>query len=97
LVISPGGSRYDIRVLPPDFELSFNNFHTIRSAGLVWRQGDFAGVSLENLVVTAGASMDRSRCHLKAGGSATNRTIVMFRVHYMVGYAFVSISNETWD
>ncbi len=40
------GIRLDnINVLPPDFELSFDNFRTIRKCRLVWRQGDFTGVA----------------------------------------------------
>jgi hypothetical protein len=43
------GIRLDnIDVLPPDFELSFDNFHTIRKCRLVWRQGDFTGVAFQN-------------------------------------------------
>jgi hypothetical protein len=43
------GIRLDnINVLPPDFELSFDNFHTIRKCRLVWRQGDFTGVAFQN-------------------------------------------------
>lgn len=34
----------DVNVLPADFELTFNNFNTIRKCRLVWRQGDFTGV-----------------------------------------------------
>ena len=44
-----GGIRLNnINVLPPDFELSFDNFHTIRKCRLVWRQGDFTGVAFQN-------------------------------------------------
>jgi hypothetical protein len=35
-------------MLPQDFELSFDNFHTIRRCRLIWRQGDFAGVAFQN-------------------------------------------------
>jgi hypothetical protein len=43
------GIRLDnINVLPPDFELSFDNFHTIRKCRLVWRQGDFTGVAFQD-------------------------------------------------
>jgi hypothetical protein len=38
----------DVNVLPADFELTFNNFTTIRKCRLVWRQGDFTGVSLDH-------------------------------------------------
>jgi hypothetical protein len=43
------GIRLDtINVLPPDFELSFDNFRTIRKCRLVWRQGDLTGVAFQN-------------------------------------------------
>jgi hypothetical protein len=35
-----------LNVLPVDFDLSFDNFRTIRRCRLVWRDGDFVGVSL---------------------------------------------------
>ena len=37
-----------VNQLPPDFELSFDNFHTIRECRVIWRQGDFVGVSFLN-------------------------------------------------
>jgi hypothetical protein len=43
------GIRLDnINILPPDFELSFDNFHTIRKCRLVWRQGDYTGVAFQD-------------------------------------------------
>jgi hypothetical protein len=30
------------------FELSFDNFHTIRGCRVIWRQGDFVGVAFQN-------------------------------------------------
>jgi hypothetical protein len=45
--VGAGIRLYDISVLPLNFELSFDNFHTIRKCRLVWRQGDFAGASFE--------------------------------------------------
>ncbi len=46
--IGAGIRLHNINVLPPDFELSFDNFHTIRKCRLVWRQGDFTGVAFQN-------------------------------------------------
>ena len=33
-----------LNVLPVDFDLSFDNFRTIRKSRLIWREGDFVGV-----------------------------------------------------
>jgi hypothetical protein len=38
----------DLPVLPLNFELTFDNFHTIRLCRLIWREGDFIGVAFEN-------------------------------------------------
>jgi hypothetical protein len=38
----------DLVALPVNFELSFDNFHTIRQCRLIWRDGDFVGVAFEN-------------------------------------------------
>jgi len=39
----------DLPALPPlNFELSFDNFRTVRKCQLIWRDGDFVGVSFEN-------------------------------------------------
>jgi hypothetical protein len=40
-----GLSVKDLPALPLKFELSFDNFHTIRDCQLIWRDGDFVGVS----------------------------------------------------
>ena len=37
-----------LSVLPLDFDLSFDNFRTIRKCKLVWREGDFVGVQFGN-------------------------------------------------
>jgi hypothetical protein len=37
----------DVNLLPPDFELTFDNFHTVRACRVIWRQGDFAGVAFQ--------------------------------------------------
>ncbi len=34
-------------VLPPNFELSFDNFRTVRKCRLIWRQDDFIGMAFE--------------------------------------------------
>jgi hypothetical protein len=34
-----------LSVLPVDFDLSFDNFRTIRKCRLVWRDGDFVGAA----------------------------------------------------
>jgi hypothetical protein len=43
------GVRADgLSILPVNFELSFDNFHTIRECRLIWRDGDFLGVAFQN-------------------------------------------------
>ena len=37
-----------LRILPPNFELSYDNFRSIRQCRLIWRRGDFVGVAFEN-------------------------------------------------
>ena len=37
----------DLSVLPVNFELSFDNFRTIRGCRLIWRDGDFLGVAFD--------------------------------------------------
>jgi PilZ domain len=38
----------DLNVLPPGFELTFDNFHTTRRCRVIWRQGDLVGVAFQN-------------------------------------------------
>ena len=38
----------NLKIVPLDFALSFDNFRTIRMCRLVWRQGDFLGVVFES-------------------------------------------------
>jgi hypothetical protein len=38
----------ELNVLPANFELTFDNFHTIHKCRVVWRQGDFVGVAFQN-------------------------------------------------
>jgi hypothetical protein len=37
-----------LKVLPLTFELSFDNFHTVRTCCLIWRQSDFLGVKFQS-------------------------------------------------
>ena len=37
-----------LNMLPLNFELSFDNFHTVRECRVVWRQGDFVGIAFQN-------------------------------------------------
>ena len=39
---------HNLSVLPNTFELTFDNFVTIRWCRLIWRNGDFLGVAFEN-------------------------------------------------
>ena len=38
----------DLKVVPLDFALSFDNFRTVRMCRLIWRQDDFLGVAFES-------------------------------------------------
>jgi hypothetical protein len=40
-----------LKVLPLEFELSFDNFHSARTCSLIWRQSDFLGVAFLNMAV----------------------------------------------
>jgi hypothetical protein len=40
--------RLRLGILPPNFELSFDNFHTVRKCRLIWRRDDFIGTAFEN-------------------------------------------------
>jgi len=37
-----------LSVLPPNFELSFDNFRSVRKCRLIWRRDDFIGIAFEN-------------------------------------------------
>ena len=39
---------HDLSVLPTSFDLTFDNFCTIRSCRLIWRNGDFLGAEFED-------------------------------------------------
>jgi hypothetical protein len=49
--ITNGGAGIQLRdldVLPPSFELTFDNFHTVRRCRVIWQQGDLVGVAFQN-------------------------------------------------
>jgi hypothetical protein len=46
--VGAGIRTQDLPVLPLGFELSFDNFRSIRKCRLIWREGDFVGVAFEN-------------------------------------------------
>ena len=46
--IGAGIRTQDLAALPLNFELSLDNFHTIRKCRLIWRDGDFVGVAFES-------------------------------------------------
>jgi hypothetical protein len=35
-----------LNMVPLDFDISFDNFHSVRRCRLIWRDGDFVGVAL---------------------------------------------------
>jgi len=39
---------HTLNLLPLNFELSFDSFHTVRECRVIWRQGDFVGVAFQN-------------------------------------------------
>ena len=43
-----GIELHTLNLLPLDFELSFDKFHTIRECRVIWRQGDFVGVAFQS-------------------------------------------------
>jgi hypothetical protein len=38
----------DLKVVPLDFALSFDNFRSVHMCLLIWRQGDFLGVAFKD-------------------------------------------------
>jgi hypothetical protein len=46
--VGAGIRSEDLPVLPPNFELSFDNFRSIHKCRLIWRDGDSLGVAFEN-------------------------------------------------
>ena len=43
-----GIELHSLDLSPLNFELSFDNFHTVRECRVIWRQGDFIGVAFQN-------------------------------------------------
>jgi len=43
-----GIELHTLNLLPLNFELSFDSFHTVRECRVIWRQGDFVGVAFQN-------------------------------------------------
>ena len=43
-----GTRTHDLSVLPTNFNLTFDNFRTIRRCRLIWREGDFLGLAFES-------------------------------------------------
>ena len=43
-----GIRAHDLKVVPVNFALSFDNFRTVRMCRLIWRQGEFLGLAFEN-------------------------------------------------
>ena len=37
-----------VNVLPPKFNVSFDNFRTVQKCRLIWRRGDFIGITFES-------------------------------------------------
>jgi len=46
--VGAGIRIHDLPAVPVNFELSFDNFHTIRRCRLIWRDGDFIGVAFDD-------------------------------------------------
>jgi hypothetical protein len=46
--LGAGIRTHDLKVVPLEFGLSFDNFRTVRMCRLVWRQSEFLGVSFES-------------------------------------------------
>jgi hypothetical protein len=43
-----GIELHTLNLLPLNFELSFDKFHTVRDCRVIWRQGNFVGVAFQN-------------------------------------------------
>ena len=49
--IAKGGAGIrlqDLKVLPLNFELTFDNFHNVHRCQIIWRRGDFVGVAFQD-------------------------------------------------
>jgi hypothetical protein len=45
--LGAGIRAQELKVIPLEFALSFDNFRTVRMCRLIWRQGEFLGVAFE--------------------------------------------------
>jgi hypothetical protein len=43
-----GMRAQNLKIVPLDFELSFDNFRTVRMCRLIWRDDEFLGVAFES-------------------------------------------------
>jgi hypothetical protein len=46
--LGAGIRAQDLKVVPVEFLLSFDNFRTVRMCRRIWRQADFLGVAFDN-------------------------------------------------
>jgi hypothetical protein len=46
--LGAGISAQDLKIVPLNFALSFDNFRSVRMCRLIWRQGEFLGVAFES-------------------------------------------------
>jgi hypothetical protein len=46
--LGAGLNLTNLKLLPADFDLSFDNFRSVRKCHLMWREGNAAGVKLIN-------------------------------------------------
>jgi hypothetical protein len=46
--VGAGITAQDLKILPLDFLLSFDNFRTARSCRLIWRHGDLFGIAFKS-------------------------------------------------
>jgi hypothetical protein len=46
--LGAGVRTHDLKIVPLDFALSFDNFRTVRMCRQIWRQGDFLGVAFKS-------------------------------------------------
>jgi hypothetical protein len=48
----------NLSVLPPSFELSLDNFRSVRKCRLIWRRDDFTGIAFEKYHIGLARSPD---------------------------------------
>jgi hypothetical protein len=46
--LGAGIRLHEAQIVPVDFDISFDNFRTIRKSRLIWRDGDFVGAAFES-------------------------------------------------